>query len=264
MRFSTIILGVFWCLLFSSNLEAQISKKEDASSITNCELPSIKEDKNALWACYISTNNMDSLSTIYASNAIKVRANGEVFKIADAIENYYSKKEVGIKTIKTLYKTKANYLYDYEIGTFTLENGDAYKHVVIWNKAKYQKREFEFISKAEEAIPLDSQIEIQRQQWIELCNAHNSEALVNALYTPNTVYYNHKPVVIGLTDLAREYSYMNNQKYALNLTPLHLEMVTSNLAYEIGQCNGSYNGKYIIIWQKDTEGKWKVLVDSNI
>ncbi len=218
---------------------------------------------NKQWACYISTQQMDSLATLYTEKAIKVRATGEVFEIADAIATYYSKKEVGIEAIETNYRVNANALYDYEIGNFTLANGDQYTHVVIWNTS-LQKRDFEFISKAESNTPLDPQIDVRRNQWIALCNAHNAMALVSELYTTNTVYYNHKPVVVGIDAVANEYGYMNNPNYTLNLSPLHLEMVTPTLAYEIGQCSGSYNGKYIIIWQKDAEGIWKVLVDSNI
>jgi ketosteroid isomerase-like protein len=218
---------------------------------------------NRQWACYISTHNMDSLATLYTSNAIKVRATGEVFNIADAITRYYSKKEVGIEAIETNFRVNANAIYDYEMGNFTLANGDHYKHVIIWNTT-LQKRDFEFISKAESNIPLDPNIEARRNQWIQLCNAHDALALVSELYATNTVYYNHKPVVVGVDAVAKEYGYMNNPQYTLSLTPLHLEMVTPTLAFEIGQCSGSYNGKYIIIWQKDAVGIWKVLVDSNI
>ena len=219
---------------------------------------------NRQWACYISTQQMDSLATLYTNNAVKVRSTGEVFNIADAIEHYYSKKEVGITSIQTLYKTQANSVYDYEIGTFTLENGDTDKHVVIRNTQASNKREFESIAKAENNLPIDPQIEARRNQWIALCNAHDALALVSELYAPNTVYYNHKPVVVGVDAVAKEYGYMNNPQYTLSLSPFHLEMVTPTLAFEIGQCSGSYNGKYIIIWQKDSQGTWKVLVDSNI
>lgn len=253
MKTLSLTIFLFLFIGYSGQVVAQdcLQQEGDTTSV------------NKQWACYISTNNMDALATLYTKKAIKVRATGEVFDIADAIATYYSKKEVGIETIETYFRVKANALYDYEIGNFTLANGDHYNHVVIWNTT-LQKRDFEFISKAESNTPLDPQIDARRKEWVKLCNAHNAMALVSELYTANTVYYNHKPVVVGIDAVTKEYSYMNNPNYTLNLTRLHLEMVTPTLAYEIGQCSGSYNGKYIIVWQKDTEGIWKVLVDSNI
>lgn len=253
VRFISIVL-LYFSVIPLHSLKAQDCLLQDVEGLS----------ANRQWACYISTHQMDSLATLYTNNAVKVRSTGEVFEITDAIEHYYSKKEVSITSIQTLYKTQANTVYDYEIGTFTLENGDPYKHVVIWNKAKSQKREFEFISKAENNIPIDPQIEARRNQWIALCNAHDATALVSELYATNTVYFNHKPVVVGVDAVVKEYSYMNNPQYSLSLTPLYLEMVTPTLAFEIGQCSGSYNGKYVIIWQQDSYGIWKVLVDSNI
>ena len=84
------------------------------------------------------------------------------------------------------------------------------------------------------------------------------------MYTENTIYYNHKPVIVGHEDLAVEYQYMNNKKYELFLEPIIVEVVQDDLVYEIGQCSGTYGGKYILIWQKGNDDVWRVLVDSNI
>ena len=99
---------------------------------------------------------------------------------------------------------------------------------------------------------------------MELCNAHDVEGLVNELYSVNTLYYNHKPLVKGREDVIKEYGYMRNEKYSLKLTPLFIEAVNESTVYEIGQCNGSYGGKYILIWKKEADGKWRIFIDSNI
>ncbi|MEZ4858983.1 MAG: hypothetical protein R2781_09255 [Flavobacteriaceae bacterium] len=219
---------------------------------------------NQQWACYVTTRNWDSLATLYTNNAIKVRTSGAVFTIPDAIKEYYAKKEVVIQTIYTAKRIKANPIYDYEIGGFNLQSGESYKYLLIWNTEGTQKRQLECIAQATKNIPIDPQIEKRRAQWIKLCNAHDALALVTQLYTPNAVYYNHKPLVIGTQAIAQEYSYMNQTQYSLGLTPLHLEMVTSTLAFEMGQCTGGYNGKYLLVWQKNEQGLWQVLFDSNI
>ena len=57
---------------------------------------------------------------------------------------------------------------------------------------------------------------------------------------------------------------MNNKNYHLQLHPLVVKAVNPNFVFEIGQCTGSYAGKYILIWEKDSDGKWKITADSNI
>jgi ketosteroid isomerase-like protein len=99
---------------------------------------------------------------------------------------------------------------------------------------------------------------------MELCNANNAKALVTQLYSNNTIYFNHKPIVKGTADLIKEYSYMNNKNYHLNLQPLIVKVVNARFAFEIGQCSGGYNGKYILIWKKHADGNWKIFIDSNI
>jgi hypothetical protein len=55
---------------------------------------------------------------------------------------------------------------------------------------------------------------------------------------------------------------MNNPTYQLTLTPIAVEAAGKDIAFEIGQCSGSYGGKYILVWQK-IGNNWKVLFDSN-
>ena len=70
-------------------------------------------------------------------------------------------------------------------------------------------------------------------------------------------------MVVGRENLIPLYSYMNNPNYELTLHPISVEAVSETLVLEIGQCKGSYGGKYILIWQKTTEG-WQVLFDANL
>jgi hypothetical protein len=57
---------------------------------------------------------------------------------------------------------------------------------------------------------------------------------------------------------------MEREQYHLTLTPIFIEPVSATMVYEIGQCSGSYGGKYILIWQREQDGKWRILLDSNI
>mgnify|MGYP000433101995 FL=1 len=156
--------------------------------------------------------------------------------------------------------------YHYELGSFTNARGLEFKHLLILKEeGDTMRRELEFIARA---APTDSTIQQaidkRRAEWIRLCNAHNAAELVKELYSANAMYYNHKPLVIGHDAIIEDYQYMNEEKYSLTLTPIAVELVTNRLAYEIGQCSGSYGGKYMLVWQKDKTGQWSIVMDSNI
>ncbi|OJU27276.1 MAG: hypothetical protein BGN92_03695 [Sphingobacteriales bacterium 41-5] len=95
----------------------------------------------------------------------------------------------------------------------------------------------------------------RRKLWIQLCNENNSKNLVEELYIKNAIYYNRKPPIRSTNNLIKEYSYTNNKNYRLQLHPLTTTTVNANLVFEIGQCKGTYNGKYILVWEKDSDGK---------
>jgi len=106
-------------------------------------------------------------------------------------------------------------------------------------------------------------IEQTRNAWVETCNNHQVNELIENFYTAPPNYYNHKPMVTDQDSLFEVYRYMENEDYNLSLRPLHLEQVNENLVFEIGQCVGSYKGKYVLVWQKQPDGEWKIHLDSN-
>ena len=254
-------------ILFLSGCKTNVSEKDKANlKLQNCVTKINKTvTPNDLWSCYVNTD-ANALKSLYVENAVKVDHTGITINGSQNIVDHYSSATLKIDTIYPIFQIKANKknTYNYEIGAFKTGDGKRYKHFVIWNNEEPNKREFEFIAISNKLTPIDLQINDRRAKWMTLCNQHDALKLVKELYTSNAVYYNHKPVVIGTEAIAKDYSYMNNQNYSLSLEPIKLEMVSENLAYEIGQCKGSYNGKYVLIWQKNTAGVWNILVDSNI
>ncbi|WP_235295013.1 Cif family virulence factor [Portibacter lacus] len=107
-------------------------------------------------------------------------------------------------------------------------------------------------------------IDLKRKEWIRTCNQHNAEELVRNFYASDALYYNHKPLIQGTDAIIAEYSYMNNPNYSLNLVPLIVEAVNHNVVFEIGRCEGSYHGKYILIWEKNKNDSWLVKFDANL
>lgn len=203
----------------------------------------------------------------YTEDAISIQETGKVVQGAISIEEMNRLKGIFNLQDRSTFGIIANRdsSYYYEMGHFKLINGEKYGYVRVWVVSSGGRQvELEFSARQSDFSPALVEIDKRRQEWIQLCNAHNAAALINELYAENTMYYNHKPLVVGRPGLIQDYQYMNRESYSLNLTPVKTEQVNDRIVLEIGQCNGSYNGKYIIIWKKSDLGKWEVFLDSNI
>ncbi|MEP3210826.1 MAG: hypothetical protein ABJN95_16610 [Maribacter sp.] len=221
------------------------------------------------WVDAINDKNTKALEKNYAAHAIAVITADSVCNGSAQIAKYYTMRKNKITALETLFKVEANEErgIHYELLRYETDSLQEYVQLVIWKKeANKAIREFEFAEASNAAaVNVDTtEIAHSRKLWMQLCNAHDAEKLVIALYSPNTIYFNHKPLVRGMEDLIKEYAYMNNENYSLQLHPLTLRVVNANFAFEIGQCSGSYNGKYILVWKKDANGNWKIFIDSNI
>ncbi len=223
------------------------------------------DEMNHLWKTSINENN--SLNELYESIAVKANEEGVTVNGISDITSIWSADEIEINSIYSTFQITADSRnrYIYSIGGFNNSEGESFKHLLIWTtKDDAPKRELEFVAPSTLDIEMDPILDERRTEWMEYCNGKDVEGLVSNLYADNAIYYNHRPVLIGREALIREYQYMSNPNYSLTLSPLHVEMVTESLAYEIGQCEGSYNGKYMLIWQKNEAGEWRILLDSNI
>lgn len=207
-----------------------------------------------------------TIATLYTDHAVKVLESGRVMEGAAAIADFYAKVSYQVDSLHSIKTIMANRdaSYEYEIAAFKTDDDRQFKKLIIWDRTPTKKkRALEFVA---EVGPVGTEfgIEQQRVQWIDRCNAHDVEGLVRQVYSPNAIYYNHKPIIRGSEAIIQEYQYMNNENYQLSLRPIILEMVNEQCAIEIGQCVGSYKGKYILVWEKNEQDQWRILMDSNI
>jgi len=261
-----VIFPLICLLLFVSC--KQTSKKEINQEIVNEEPLTKTSDTilaNQKWMQAINTKNIDLLSSLYTENAMVLSENGVDLASRKEILELVPNSDFVVQSVSTIKKIQANENYDYEIGSFINKDGGLAKHLIIWKTNNGDdKRELEFITVASKTQINLSEIDEQRNKWIELCNAHNAKSLIENIYSENTMYYNRGRLLTGRKDLVAEYNYMNNPQYKLTLNPILVEPVSESIVYEFGQCVGSYNGKYILVWQKNEDGIWQVLFDSNI
>ncbi|MFK7946107.1 MAG: hypothetical protein AB8G11_00845 [Saprospiraceae bacterium] len=254
MKYLLLTLSFF--MLISCQSETETETEQQIEEIQEIELI----DSH-------SENNIAELKNLYTVNAVKVDKTGKVFHNQGEIIEYYQKNDFSNSAVEVIKSVAAGqeHHFEYEISQFENANGQLFKQLIIWDlDKKPKKRTFEFVAEANNTENDKTIIDERRNEWIHLCNQHNAQNLLEEIYTENTIYYNHKPVIVGHEDLAVEYKYMNNEQYELFLKPIIVEMVQNDLVYEIGQCSGTYGGKYILIWQKGKDNVWRVLVDSNI
>ena len=264
------ITTLFLTLFFLLGCQQENNKKADSPNPETTAIPIEKQDGSLVnWMQAINEKNKNNLKEIYASDAIKIVAIDTILNNASQISEYYLDKGYKVIDITSLFQVEAHQqrAIHYELLQYKTEDLSEYVQLIIWKIVGEKRvREFEFSHKIDTATNKAGNEEIleRRDMWIELCNENNAANLVNELYSQNTIYFNHKPLVIGRKKIINEYAYMNNANYNLVLQPLKLISVTKNIAFEIGQCKGSYGGKYILIWKKEDDGKWRIFIDSNI
>ena len=221
------------------------------------------------WQKPLQGINKSTIEKTFTEQSIRVNSAENVLTGREDIVDHILATNLKTLSGESLFSTVANKikLIDYEIIKSKTEDTGEHLHILIW-KTVDSMRQIDFEYKTTyntNPIKADSlAIEKSRDQWMTLCNAHNAEKLVNDMYTENTLYYSHRPLVKGRTALSKEYAYMNNESYQLELKPLSMQIANEDTALEIGQCEGSYNGKYIIIWKKGNDDIWRVFIDSNI
>ena len=215
-----------------------------------------------------SSNVIKSINAEYHPKVVGISKDGiiqGVNPMRDYLMEFYRLE--GARTAsEEPFRTVVTEKLEYEIGTFKTEKGTDYATISIWVKENgLEQKILEAVYQMTENTELSAKEEIAgaRKKWVTLCNAHNAGKLVAELYTEDAIYYNRGRVLIGREALTAEYSYMNNQAYSLDLNPTHIQLVSKNMAFELGRCSGSYNLPYILIWKKEADGNWRVFFDSN-
>lgn len=254
-------------IVFTSCQHFLKNKKTQKTNAQQVETKNIANEFS-YWVEAVNRKNIYSIKDFYLPESIKIISSDSKLSGPTEIAEYYALHSDDIKSISSIYLVKASKEknINYELIKYETQNGRSYAELLIWrlkNGNKY--REFEFVSEvSEETNNNEEPITKRRNLWVELCNTHNPKNLVNTLYSSNSIYFNHKPIINGQENLIKEYSYMKDENYKLTLNPLKMFFVNDKLVYEIGQCEGTYKGKYILVWKKESDGEWRVFIDSNI
>lgn len=208
----------------------------------------------------------EQLQEQYFPAAIRMFLNGTYVQGAYTLGVIWQQSDWKLQERTVLHQAQPHVQdYLYEIAEYSSSSGTQIAELCIWNlKEDKPLKEFEFIVPISGTLPKAEVLDPYREKWMELCNAHKVSELINTLYAPQTLYYNHRPMVKGRKALIPVYGYMESPDYSLQLTPLAVVPVRSDLILELGQCSGSYPGKYMLVWQRNEKGTWEIILDSNI
>ena len=251
---------------FPSAKQSRSRSWAPAASVAKAQHLRKQNNPYSRWENLVNEKTRDSLS-LYSVQAVSINSlwvstNGHQ-QIREQWERFPSK----IDSSWTMDYMPANNRgrFAYEIAGFKTDQDQLFGQLIIWElENQGKKRMLEFTSPVA-LVEVDlSEITSQREKWMQYCNAHQVDKLVNELYTKDALYYNHRPMIKGRERLIQEYSYMGNPAYKLALKPITVRPFSKDLVVEIGQCEGSYPGKYILIWQRSDQGVWQIALDSNI
>ena len=213
-------------------------------------------------------NNTPKLaSRVYAYHPLVV--SGKLLLNAGPDINKYlyrfSKRYGAVSDVKSYANLAVNTEFEYEIGGFHTASGKDFAHILIWQTDRgFKRRMVEFVAKkGVVSYAVSKEIDAARQAWLKLCNAHSPDKLVAECYTDDAIYYNRGRILRGTEAISEEYGYMANPNYSLKLIPAHVEVVSENMVFEIGRCEGSYNLPYLLVWEKQSNGRWQIYLDSN-
>ncbi len=262
---SSFVLFLIFCLIIFSHCTPSHSKKTNIPIVSSPIKFNNSEPINH-WKHFMNYQ-LDTSYTLYSDPAVNISHIGKAIQGKYSILQHYKTNPFAIDSISSLFTVPAtrDSSFIYEIGTLWTPDHKKYKYLIIWKSSGDQKKiEMEYFAEASDTKIPNEDLNVRRQHWIHLCNLHNAKILVQELYTPDAIYFSHKPVIVGTDLITQEYSYMNDPKYNLSLAPLIVESVNDSIIFEIGQCTGYYQGKYILIWQKMSSGLWHVMFDSNI
>ena len=133
-----------------------------------------------------------------------------------------------------------------------------------------------FTAAVETETPAEVEVELRRlgTVWEDVVRSKDVSKIIAFYSDDSYLLRNGKPFIIGKKALIEEWKRLLAQpNYQSAWKPTHIEVAKSlDMAFEIGTLvrsmtdpNGkviSAPGKYVVVWRKEADGKWRVAVDA--
>jgi ketosteroid isomerase-like protein len=214
----------------------------------------------------VAVNKKEDIKKFYKENVV-LYLNNEFCQGDHTIEDFYcSHLNTHLTKFHVEYRTLLPENEDmvYETGYFSTTSMETFQYLAIWSKTSGTwLRELEAVSIKKNNLEIGNGIADARNLWIEYANKNSAIALAQKTYTEDFLYFNRGNKYRGYDNLAEIYSYMNDKDFHVTLNQDINVMIQEDLSFEIGTWTSEGKGKYIIIWKKQENGEWKILLDSN-
>ena len=201
---------------------------------------------------------------------IRLRRSSLIIERSDPVQDQLTSHQEGKKFLKD-YELLGSLLdpngHRFDIAKFQAMDGKPYISLTAWSKYESgpEKKQVEYVDPYDlsaEEVNLEG-IDEKRKLWVKFSNDHDPDALVNATYMESGYYLSSGRIRSGRPAIIEAYQYMNRPNWKIQLFPEHVVPVHADLIYEVGRYESTGQGSYMLIWVKDNEGKWMIMLDFN-
>lgn len=179
----------------------------------------------------------------------------------------FSEEQKRFLVLDTIQFIEHDSTHIFDLGYYKGWQKKDYAYLIAWNKTEGKwKKEFETIHSFDKSAISsfdEKEIDAARKLWVERSNSLDHRGLIENSYTSDAIYVNNGKVYKGTEEIVNRYSYMSQANWHIDLTGIKTFAVQENLVYEVGQYKSNGVGHYIILWEREESGTWKVALDFN-
>ena len=133
-----------------------------------------------------------------------------------------------------------------------------------------------FMAAVQAQTPAEVEVELRRlgAAWDDAIRSKDVAKIIAFYSQDSYVLINGKPMMVGTKAAPEEWKRVLAQpNYQIAWKPTHMEVAKSlDMAFEVGILTRSWtdsngkaitqDGKYVVVWRKESDGKWRVAVDA--
>ncbi len=226
----------------------------------------LKENRN-LWIKYYNSGS-DKISKLYIKDGALFTENSMTSGNENVSNFLLNKNKLNIKS----FKTEKIILHDLnnilELGFLETDDFDKIYYLTAWNKINgFWLRELDVLYPKNNVIQNTNKINLARLNWVEMLKAHDIIDLVDCLYLKNSIYFYNGKINHGRENVVKAFieSGMAEENFNMNLHPIDVLLIQEKVAFESGEylINNQTKGHYLLVWNKDEDDSWKIVLDFN-
>jgi hypothetical protein len=218
---------------------------------------------------FITTINQNKKGADYYCRQGALFVQNNIYKSRDSIHEQLQQLPI-IDTTFSLAIIKHDSSNYCDIGYYQLKDSTLFQtnklaYMVAWKEEKdiwCKELEVLYPLKITNKIAIQA-IDVARQEWENWSNQHQPDFLIKYLYDKNSFYLNDGYIYKGTKAIQTKYAYMLKEQWHIRLSTIQTVQVSDSLFYDVGQYVSGGKGHYFILWQLQSDGVWRVLLDFN-